>query len=172
MWHRTFAVLLGAFRSRRSTFLVLATLLAGTLLACEQGDASGPDDAVSIAFVTGETRERIRHGDPLPVQRRPQGVYGATVDLDVSGVEVDAMPAFAIEVVAADGTLLANQRFSSTSTGRVLETGAVALSRLPIVFLDNVERETIDEAEAELSVVMETSPPAEASIGMVLVALD
>lgn len=146
-----------------------AWLLAAMLLGCDEPVESDDGTPIEVEFVAGEDREPILDGDPLLVELRPQGVFGATVDMNVAGVQVDSVPGFTLQVADPSGRILASQRFLSTSTGEMLDTGEVALSGLPIVFSDQVAQAEVDQAEAELSVVMESSPPSQASVAVVLV---
>lgn len=143
-----------------------SALLFGVLpWGCEEPADEG---LVTVSFVQGPDRTPLGDGDPLLVELRPQGVYGATLDLDLTGVDARQTPPFSIEILGEDGERLAKQPFLSTSTGKLLDSGAVGLTGLPIVFADHVEHAQVDDAPADVIVVVESSPPVEAQVRVTL----
>ena len=139
--------------------------LLAVALAC---DASDEEDGPTIDLVVADTLDPLEDGTTYEVNLRPQGVYGGLVDLHIVGVPVDAVPGFGIAIETDDGIVFANQRYSTTSTGMLLEDGSFTIRQLPVVFADAATADEVDGQPAALIADIESEPPAQTRVDVTL----
>lgn len=147
---------------RRSAFVMLA-LVAG----CDGEPADSIGD-VQLGFFVSGTKVPLQDGDELEIILRPQGVYGAHVDLHIVGMAAAEIPEFSIGLVGPDGHVLAHQPFLPTSTAYELEDGSIAIDELPVVFGDDVDPAEVEGAPATLGAELATTPPVRGEVEVVL----
>jgi len=139
--------------------------LVGLALGCT---ADEPADGPTIEFLVAGSESALPTGAPIEVSLRPQGVYGAHVDMRVVGIE--AIAPFSIALVGPDDRELARQPFLPTSTAQELPDGSFLLTELPVVFFEGIEPAEVDGAPAVLRGEMQTTPPAVGECDVVLEA--
>lgn len=144
-----------------------SALLAMLAIACSA--EADPDDGPRIEFLVPGTQMPLPVGADVEVSLRPQGVYGAHVDMRVFGIE--AIAAFSIALVEGD-RVLARQPFLPIDPTAHLPDGSFVLAELPVVFMEGIEPSEVDGDAAVLRAEMETTPPVEGECDVVLASVE
>lgn len=132
------------------------------------GTGVGDPGARHIEFLTPGTLDPLPEGATLEILLRPQGVYGAIVNLRIHGVAKDEQERFVIQVRAPSGHILGDQANLPTSTAHELDDGSIVIEGVHVVFFDTVKDDEVEGAPGTLSAEMQTSPPATGELDVIL----
>jgi hypothetical protein len=147
----------------------LAILLVAAIgCAATDDDDAGPVDARRIEFLVPGTYDPLPAHAAVEIYLRSQGDWGATLDMRVYGVPLAEQAKFIISLVGPTHHQLAAMNFLPTHTAKEQDDGSFTVAMMPVVFLEDVAKDEVDDAPATMSVMMMCEPPATGELEVTL----